>query len=223
MLRSVLFLGAVVASAFATEYVLVTFDGEKPMTKTWQDMNDPVMGGQSHSAFNMSAGVGHFAGTCAIVPFLKAPGFCKISTTLKSGEKPIYADVSSLIDGALVIGVKSSTVKYAGFKVAFSAKNMTRHQTHGTPSFKANFVAPTSVDFTEVRIPWSSFSLDWSEYTGDCDTKDPTGEQHHCCSAAHPEVCPQAQHLAQLTGFEVWAEGVEGDFQLDLLTIVARP
>jgi len=223
MLRSVLFLGAVVASAFATEYILVTFDGEKPMTKTWQDMNDPVMGGKSHSAFNMSAGVGHFAGTCAIVPFLKAPGFCKISTTLGPGEKPIYADVSSLIDGALVIGVKSSTVGYAGFKVAFSAKNMTRHQTHGMPSFKANFMSPTSADFTEVRIPWSSFSLDWSEYTGDCDTKDPTGKQHHCCSSAHREVCPQAQHLAQLTGFEVWAEGVEGDFQLDLLTIVARP
>ena len=216
-MRPVLFLGAVLASASATEYILVAFDGEKPLTKTWQDSNDPVMGGQSHSAFNMSAGVGHFAGTCAIVPFLKAPGFCKISTTLGPGEEPNYADVSSLIDGALVIGVQSATVGYAGFKVAFTAKNTTGH------SFKANFVAPTSADFTEVRIPWSSFSLDWSEYTGDCDTKDPTGEQHHCCSAAHPEVCPQAQHLAQLTGFEVWAEGVEGDFQLDLLTIVARP
>ena len=56
------------ASVSATEYILVAFDGEKPLTKTWQDSNDPVMGGQSHSAFNMSAGVGHFAGTCAITP-----------------------------------------------------------------------------------------------------------------------------------------------------------
>jgi hypothetical protein len=218
-MMSVLF--AVIALTSATEYNLVTFDGEKPMTKTWQDKNDPVMGGQSHSTFNMSAGTGHFEGTCAIVPFLKAPGFCKISTVLGPDEKPNYADVSSLIDGALFIGVKSATTAYSGFKVAFSAKNMTRHQNRGAPSFKANFVAPTSDAFTFVRIPWSNFSLDWSEYTGDCDTTDPGGEVHHCCSAEHPEVCPQAQHLAQLTGFEVWAEGVEGDFQLELLKIVA--
>ena len=78
------------------------------------------------------------------------------------------------------------------------------------------------MEVSYLRPPWLTGSYHpRSEYTGECSTKDPTGEQHHCCSAAHQEVCPQAQHLAQLTGFEVWAEGVEGDFQLELLKIVA--
>ena len=60
-------------------------------------------------------------------------------------------------------------------------------------------------------------------FTGECDTKDPTGEQHVCCSAAHPEVCPTAQHLSSITSLEVWAEGIEGQFQLDLQQISAGP
>ena len=38
------------------------------------------MGGKSISTFSTQSGMGVFDGTCAIVPFLKAPGFCKIST-----------------------------------------------------------------------------------------------------------------------------------------------
>ena len=60
-------------------------------------------------------------------------------------------------------------------------------------------------------------------FTGECDTKDPTGEQHVCCSAQNPEVCPKDYHLRQLTGFEIWAEGVEGQFEIDIKSISAGP
>lgn len=211
-------------SVAAADVTLVTFDSDPTTSKKWQDMNDPVMGGQSHSSFNQTDLTGLFSGLCAIVPFLKAPGFCKISTQLGLFEKPKYADASAYIGGALLLKVRTTTPTYAGFKVAFSAKNVTRPsggQHHGAPSFKSDFMIPASTEFSTVRVPFGNFSVDWSDYTGACDTKDPDGTQHHCCSATHPEVCPQAQHLAQLTGFEVWAEGVEGEFEVELKSISA--
>jgi hypothetical protein len=206
---------------------LITFDDD-PVTgnRKWQALNDPVMGGQSHSAFTAETSYGRFSGLCAIVPFLKAPGFCKIATTHGMFEKPRLADASAYIGGSLYLEVRSSTPEYKGYKVDFSAKNTTRPRPgmhHSSPSFKADFVVPPGTDFTTVKVPFDSFSVDWSDYTGRCDTKDPTGEQHVCCSETHPEVCPQAHHLAQLTSFEIWSEGVEGNVTIELKSISAGP
>jgi hypothetical protein len=193
-------------------------------------MNDPVMGGQSHSALTMNAEYGSFAGLCAIVPFLKAPGFCKIATNTGFFHRHTFPDVSQFIAGSLYLEVRSSTPAYKGYKVAFSAKNVTRPRPgmhHAGPSFKADFSlggsSSAAGEWTTVKIPFSSFSVDWSEFTGECDTKDPTGEQHLCCTSEHPEVCPKDYHLRQLTGFEVWAEGVEGKFSIDVKSISAGP
>ena len=197
----------------------------------WSVMNDPVMGGQSHSKLMMNADGASFAGLCAIVPFLRAPGFCKIASETGFFHPHKFPDVSHFISGSLYLEVRSTTPTYAGFKVAFSAKNVTRPRKgmhHAGPSFKANFsIGESSTahagDWTTVKVPFATFSVDWSEFTGNCNTKDPTGEQHLCCSAAHPEVCPQDYHLRQLTGFEVWAEGVEGQFAIDVKSIAAGP
>ena len=140
-----------------------------------------------------------------------------------------FPDASKYIDGALYLVVQSSTPTYAGYKVEFSAKNVTRPRPgphHAAPSFKANFNVPaTTVEdpWVTIKVPFNKFSVDWSEYTGNCDTKDPTGEQHVCCTAAHPEVCVKDYHLRQTTGFAVWAEGVEGDFSIMLKEIWAGP
>ena len=109
----------------AEPVVLATFDGSKT-AHSWQVMNDPVMGGQSHSSFAQEGGVGNFTGLCAIVPFLKAPGFCKIGTTHGLLSPPGFADASRFIGGSLYITAKSSTPSYKGFKVDFGAKNLTR-------------------------------------------------------------------------------------------------
>lgn len=208
-----------------TAVTFVTFDGTPKTTHHWQHMDDPVMGGKSVSTFGTENGMGVFDGTCAIVPFLKAPGFCKIAT---SGGllQPKFEDASAYINGALHLLVRTTTPSYKGFKVAFSGKNMTKpHPAHhpgpDVPSMKADFTVPAGSEFSLVKVPFNSFSVDWSDYTGECDTKDPTGEQHVCCSAAHPEVCPTAQHLGALTGFEVWAEGAEGQFHLEIKEIGA--
>jgi len=206
---------------------LATFDGAEGTTYSWRDTNDPVMGGQSHSSFEVEGSEGHFKGTCAIVPFLKAPGFCKATTQHSFfGPAPHFADASPFINGALYLDVETTTPGYEGFKVAFGAKNAKRppgSMHFGSPTFKAGFSVP-SEHRTTVKVPFKDFSVDWSDYTGRCDTKDPkSGFQHRCCSSEHPEVCPGAQHLAEITSLELWAEGAAGDFDLKVFSIGAGP
>jgi hypothetical protein len=208
---------------------LVTFDGASATTHHWVNMNDPVMGGRSTSAFHEVADerIGAFQGTCAVVPFLHAPGFAKIYTQdARSSGRLLtpFPDVSKHLDGALHLRVRTTTPQYTGFKVAFGADGARRPtpSRHGGASFKADF-SLTGTDWQEVAIPFNQFSIDWSEYTGECSTKDPTGTQHYCCSAAHPEVCPTAVALRNINSVEVWAEGVEGTFTLDIDWIGAGP
>lgn len=201
---------------------LADFTGAGPAgVHKFHDSNDPVMGGKSHSSFAVrDAGngvvAGVFSGTCAIVPFLKAPGFCKITTV----DTESYPDVSAMFSGSLAMRVRSSTPSYKGFKVAFGAKGA-KHpggsgMHHGAPSFKADF-SVSGTDWEVVHVPFSSFSIDWSDFTGECSTKDPNGgPQHHCCTAEHPEVCVTAPLLKAITSLEVWAEGSAGDFNLEI-------
>lgn len=210
--------------------VLVTFDGSGT-DRSWRVTDDPVMGGQSKSSFAVQDGVGKFSGTCAIVPFLKAPGFCNVGTTHGLFTPAKFADASAFIHGSLYLTLKSSTPTYTGFKVDFGAKNLTRPSgslSHGGSSLKANIEIPAGLKadasgFVTIKVPFSSFSVDWSDYTGECDTKDPSGYQHLCCDSTHPEVCPQAHHLASISSFMVWAEGAAGDFELELKQIAAGP
>ena len=182
------------ASAFApSPVVLVTFDGSETDRK-WQDRNDPVMGGQSNSTFAVQDGAGVFSGTCALVPFLKAPGFCMIGTEQSLIAKPKFADASAFIDGSLYLTVKSTMPSYAGFKVDIGAKNLTRppgSHSHGGTSLKANFSLPAeaATDFVTVKIPFRSFSTDWSDFTGNCNTKvceDTRFRGPSCPDSTHP-------------------------------------
>lgn len=208
---------------------MVTFDGTPGTTHHWDDQNDPVMGGRSTSGFTVTADhIGAFEGTCAVVPFLHAPGFAKIFTVeARSSGRLLtpYPDVSKYFSGALHLRVRTTTPQYTGFKVAFGADGAARPTParHGGASFKADFPPLTGTDWQEIRIPFNQFSIDWSEFTGECTTKDPTGQQHYCCSAEHPEVCPTARHLQHINTVEVWAEGVEGSFTLDIDWIGAGP
>ena len=207
----------------STALTLVTFDGSNT-TYEWAKMDDPVMGGQSRSQWQVQDGAGVFNGVCAIVPFLHAPGFCKASTRQHLFHPLKFADASQYIDGALYLTVRSSTPSYRGFKVAFGAKGAKRPRPgmhHAPPSFKADFNATRA--WSTVKVPFDAFSVDWSEFTGECSSKDPTGEQHLCCSKAHPEVCPTAAHLAEITSIEVWAEGVEGTFNVEVREVGAGP
>merc|ERR1719182_70878 len=72
-----------------------------------------------------------------------------------------------------------------------------------------------------VAVPFEKFSNDWSQYTGRCDTTDPNGKKHKCCSAEHPEVCPTKSNLKHISQLGIWAEGVAGKFHLEVKWIRA--
>lgn len=210
---------ALLASVFAAdELKLATFDGASGTTASWRDQNDPVMGGASTSSFQVTSDkTGLFQGTCAIVGFLKAPGFAKITGT------GTFADITGY--DTIALKVRSSTPDYKGFKVAFSAPGIPKSSIYGGASYKADF-ALKGGDWQVVEVPLTQFSYDWSAYTGRCDTQDPgsmfgKGKQHYCCDKSgiqpsKPEVCVESKFLSKINDLEVWAEGVQGDFNLEI-------
>lgn len=217
MLFATLIFSAVVARPFSPESMvkIATFDGSDSRTEwSWKEVNDPVMGGRSSATFivDKSAGSGVFNGTCRIVPSLRAPGFCNAETDNFFKTAP---DVSLYISDGLIINARSAT-NYTGFKISLAADTINPQ----FASYKTEFYVPPTGNFESVYIPFNKFSNDWSPYTGRCDTKDPTGKQHYCCSEK-PSVCIQPKNLKDISQIGIWAEGVEGDFKLELNYIAA--
>lgn len=185
---------------------LATFDGAQGTTWDWRLVNDPVMGGVSNSTFSITGGVMAWHGAVKVVPKLKAPGFCNLETQRFGRANSVAATTH------FVMRVRSSTPQYYGFKVSFAALTLNPQ----FASFKANYNVTVGNEWSLVSIPWDQFSNDWSAFTGDCDTTDPTGQVHHCCSAAHPDVCPKPADLAHIQGLGLWAEGTAGQFTLEV-------
>jgi len=212
------------STALATDLKVVTFDGASGTTASWVDINDPVMGGGSTSSFKVTDDKTLvFNGTCAIVKFLQAPGFAKIIGSAS------YADITGY-DG-IKMRVRSSTPDYAGFKLGWAAPGIPKTSRFGGASYKAGFKLQDTTDWQIIEVPMTQFSYDWSGYTGRCDTKDPDslfakGAQHYCCdksglTPSKPEVCVDQKYLSQVKDFEIWAEGVQGDFNIEIDYIAA--
>ena len=160
-------------------------------------------------------GFGILNGTVKDVPKLKAPGF------IAAYAKGYFNDASMALHGDLVLKVRSSTPDYEGFRVSFSPKSLSaEYSCAGGGSipftnkcFKAHFMVPSSNDFVEIRIPFSSFSDHWNPATG---------EQYITCSQDHPEVCPKEKDLEHIRWVEIWSEGAGGDVHLEVQSISAN-
>jgi len=187
----------------------------------WSTMNDPVMGGQSKSTVTIDRknGVAHFQGYCAIVPFLKAPGFVTMVTG--NGDFPFhrnekFPDVSSC--RALSLRLKSN-VHYNGYRISFGNEHV-KNGRHAR-GYKAPLVLEqqqehfsSSIDndeFGDVVIPFHDFSSKWDEKTGDI--------QISC--AEDPQYCPSTKWLKNMKTFSIWGEGVEGTIDLEIKEIRA--
>jgi len=197
---------ACAAAAAAPNVMLATFDGvDKATTLSWDSFNGCLYDGNSSLVFSH---------TCAIIKNLKVPGFASVRTS--PGQ--VLNRAGSAVNGTLDLMLRSNTPTYTGFKFSFSAKGIPvkPQYGHGDGSFKASFQLKNQADWQLVQIPMSDFSDDWSPYTGNCDSKDPGGKQHHCCATGDlAQYCPTSVFLSALTGIKIWAEGVAGDFQIE--------
>lgn len=195
---------------------LISFPGA-----TWVEVNDPIMGGKSHGNWSVvDKSYGLFQGSVENVPSLAAPGFCRAVTVSVFSK-----DASAYLDGGLLVTARTTTPEYKGFRLTFGSlstpKHHNGHEIEG--SFKATLNVPASAngEWQTVFMKFSDFSYDWSDFTGECSTKDPDGYQHRCCTTNSTDVCPTAKLLQGIASFNIWAEGVAGDFQLELKEIVA--
>jgi len=198
--------------------ILASFGTKNQYSLPWRVTNDPVMGGESTGKFNSSDNTGRFSGKIVNVPSLKTAGFSKLSSGV---PKLSFPDIGTYLDGNLTFCLKSNS-SYRGFKVSFLAKGIPRISIYSKGSFKAPFHIPVNNGNTWelVDIPFNRFSYDWSAYTGSCNTTDPNGRVHHCChSSDGGKYCPNTKYLNSLTGFEVWAEGVNGVYDVELAWI----
>lgn len=190
-------------------------------SSTWTEMDDPVMGGGSKGTVTLKDVFSTWQGSVKNVSFLHAPGFCSIETTALATK-----DAHAFISGGLVLKVRSSTPEYKGFKLKFYSPSIpVHHGAHGRGygSQAQSFKVPASKngEWQSVFLPFHGFSYDWSDFTGDCFTKDPDGFQHRCCDEKNHDVCPTAKQLEGLAQVRIYAEGVEGDFQLDVQEVTA--
>jgi hypothetical protein len=190
----------------ASGLTLLTFDGAPGTTFKFTEMNDPVMGGQSTGDFTVDAArkVGVFKGECVNVPKLKAPGFLKASTSSGYFSKGKFADASG--NTHLVLRVRSLT-PYTGYKVSLG-----HNYFPVLKDYKADFNATS--EWSDVMIPFSAFSDNWSSYTGEpvttCD-KD-------------PKVCVTDKTLKNIEQIAFWAEGVAAKVHLEIESVsVAKP
>lgn len=124
--------------------------------------------------------------------------------------------VAASLPSALLAARRS---EYAGFRVSFASGSLSpAYSCSGGGSiplsrgcFKAKFAVPAGANFSDVVIPFSSFSDKWSPATG---------EQTSTC-AEDSDVCPTAAKLSAIQRFEIWAEGVNGKVHLELLSVSA--
>ena len=170
---------------------------------TWEEMNDPVMGGKSTGTFAIEDGVGKFVGEVVDVPFLHAPGFIQARTT----DSTKYPDVSSCT--ALEIVAKAKT-DYSGYRISFG----NAHAPGGkffAYGYKSNLEGVPTDEFGMVTIPFDEFTDFWDDATGDA---------IHTCQE-NELYCPDELTLKNMGRLAVWGEGVAGKVSLVIQSISA--
>ena len=146
---------------------------------------------------NEEEGYGIEEGTIRDIPSLQAPG------VIMATAQGRFNDASAALSGDLILKIRSNTPDYPAFRVSFGTKY--------TREFKAKFFVPPGEDFSEVRIPFNTFSDYWDHYTGD---------QMITC-AEDPRVCPTTESLANLQQLSFWAQGANGYANLEIKSVSA--
>jgi len=187
----------------------------------WRTMNDPVMGGRSTSSVSVGDGMASFEGICAIVPFLRAPGFITMTTGVhvtpggflgrlgkgsNTESNPVFPDVSKCKGLALTL---RTTVDYEGYYVSFGTDRAPggRHAI----GYKRHLYLEASETFGDVALPFSDFSSKWD---------DATGKTTVTCRD-DSRFCPSLETLRDMKTISFWGEGVEGTIALEIRHIGA--
>jgi hypothetical protein len=197
-------LSLLVACTAAEDNSIILESFETPH-HTWEEMNDPVMGGKSTGTFTIEGGLGKFQGEVVDVPFLHAPGFIQARTS--TSERNFFPDVSKCT--ALQIIAKSNT-EYEGYRISFGKARAPGGKFYAS-GYKADLKNVSTDDFAAVTIPFSQFTDFWDDATGDA---------IHTCEE-NSLYCPDDLTLKSMQRLNVWGEGVAGEVSLEIQSISA--
>ena len=191
----------------ADRILLESFD--QPL-HTWEEMNDPVMGGKSRGTFTIQDGIGKFEGEVVDVPFLHAPGFIQVRTQQSTKR---YPDVSSCTGLEIVAKQRldsNNEEGYQGYRISFGNAHAPggKYFAYG---YKSNLKGVPSDDFGAVTIPFGEFTDFWDDATGDA--------IHTCLE--DQLYCPDEMTLKNMGRMAIWGEGVAGNVSLEIKSITA--
>ena len=166
---------------------------------SWEAMNDPVMGGRSHSDVSIKNDLGFFDGEVVDVPFLHAPGF--ITMRGNGGSLP---DVSTC--DSLQLRLRASE-PYSGYRISFGNRHVPGNRF--ARGYKADFDAPVGPKMGTVVIPFHDFTVRWDDATGDPVV---TCQENEA-------FCPDKETLQDMKTISFWGEGVAGKVHLEIESI----
>lgn len=181
--------------------VLATFDGAEGTTLPFATVNDPVMGGQSTSAFsNDEGGVGVFEGEVAVVPFLGSPGFCILAAPGYNAPAIEFPDISGT-DGITVVGQQTRLEGLSNWYVGLRTEAI---RDAASPPNNAVWQADFENfdDSDQHFVPYSAFRCSFR------------GNLLDNCGDL-------SEQLAGLTQVSVGSSGISGSFRLELISIAA--
>merc|ERR1712110_959417 len=162
--------------------------------------NDPVMGGQSKSTFEVDTNrkLGIWDGDVKIVPFLHAPGFCNLQSP-GLGKTAKFPDLSSTA-GLVVRMREANATGLSHFAVMLMSHGARHLLKEGT--YMANFTVNS--EMADHFVPWSAFTCSWR------------GQSVSWC----PEITTQ---LAQINtvGLGTAFPGRAGHFHLEIESLSA--
>ena len=178
--------------------VPLVFHPDGMQASDWSFTADPVMGGRSDGSYRVDATGLTMEGTVRTVPSLNGPGFIKVQT---KGWRE-FPDASACTHVGIV--AKSLGRGYSGWRFGFGDSKAPGSSRHAR-GHKTTFADP-GADFTNVSMPFTSFSNYWNAATGDNIVE--------CADDA--QYCPKEEHLKNLGTISVWAEGVNGEVSLTI-------
>jgi len=191
--------GEQLLSSTVGDITLAAFDGTKQSQITWNAINDTAAGGQSTCNFEVRDGYADYTGICRAMLSTESPGFARAITGLPTLAH--FEDISNT-DG-IILCLRSLEANVTRFTFAFCDSHINLYRCEYA-SFKASFELIPSTAFSEVFLPWSAFSDQWSQSTGRTAKSPPHGES-----------------LRSVSQLQLWTEGVVGRFHVQLRYVLA--
>jgi len=179
---------------------LATFDGAQETTWPWHSVDDPVMGGASHSAFHVDKDrhLGVWDGEVRIVPFLGEPGFCNLQAPGLYEE----ADFPDLTGTAGIV-VRARQTNASGLH-HFNVMLMTKGAKKGSQQGVYNAGFSMTTDMADHFVPWKSFKCSWR------------GQPAPWCPKLHTQLAE-----VSAIGIGTFFPGVAGSFAVEMQSMAA--